>query len=252
MASARTLKALGLMLLFLGLISLFASAIYTSYVTAFIGLGLTFWGALLLLVVPTKHVRLELLTAASSSPAVSFEELLTATAFNSKGIYLPPRLLRDFQSSLVFIPIAGGEILPEREDVPEKGMPRTSMGLFLTPPGLALSKLFEKQLGKSFTELNLDQLAKRLPSLLEKLEISKNTDVLIEDNIVTVEVENHIFKDLIVETERLKKTREAAGSPFSSAIACAVAKAAGEPVVLEHEGQSTGGKVSIRLRIVKV
>jgi hypothetical protein len=194
---------------------------------------------------PTKYVKLELLTAASSSLAKNFEEMLDITAFNCKAIYLPPKLLKDYQSSLIFIPTNGTETLPKQKDIPQGSAQRTSKGLFLTPPGLALSKLFEKQMGKSFTEINLSQLTRELPKLFEKLEITKTTIVTVKDNNVTIEATNHIFNDLCEETRNLKKAHGAVGCPFSSAIACALAKAAGKPVTLEKKGQSPDGKTTI-------
>jgi len=250
-SAARVDRAVGLVMLVGGFIFLLASAIYDSYVAAFVGLGLTFWGALVLLIMPTKYVKLELMTAASSSLVANFQEMLDLTAFNGKGTYLPPNLLRDFQSSLVFIPVDSGETLPKREDIPKDKSHRSSAGLFLIPPGLALSRLFEKKLGKSFTEVNLDQLARELPKLFDELEITKSTLVSVEDNSIIVEARNHVFNDLCEQTRKLERTHEAVGCPFSSAIACALAKAAGKPVTLEKEEQSPDGKTTIQYRILE-
>jgi hypothetical protein len=210
------------------------------------------WGALVLLIMPTKYVKLELMMAASSSLVANFEEMLDITAFNGKGTYLPPNLLRDYQSSLVFIPVDSGETLPKPEDIPEDKSHRSSAGLFLIPPGLALSKLFERKLGKSFTEVNLDQLARELPKLFEELEITKSTLVTVEGSSIIVEARNHVFNDLCEQTRKLHRTHEAVGCPFSSAIACALSKAAGKPVTLEKEEQSPDGKTTtIQYRILE-
>jgi hypothetical protein len=252
MTVARILKAVALAMLILGFASLLASALYDSYVSAFIGLGLTFWGALLLFVMPTKYVKLELLTAASSSALANLEELLSLTDSNGKGIYLPPKILPDYQSSLVFIAAKERETLPEREEILKAKTPKVSRGLVLTPPGLALSKLLEKEIGKSFTEMGLSELQKSLPRLLEELEITKNANATVEDNTVTVEAQNHIFKDLCVETAKLKRTHDTVGSPFSSAMACALAKATGKPVIIEKEQQSQDGKtMTIQYRLLE-
>jgi hypothetical protein len=245
MTGARISQAVGLIMLLSGFAFLIASAPYDSYVAALAGLGLAFWGSLLLLIMPTKYVKLELLTAASSSLVKNFEEMLDINAFNCKAVYLPPKLLKDHQSSLIFIAANCTETLPKQEDIPEGSAQRTPKGLFITPSGLALSKLFEKQIGKSFTETSLDQLTRELPKLFEKLEITKTTIVTIEDNNVTIEATNHIFYDLCEETRKLEKTHEAVGCPFSSAIACALAKSAGKPVTLEKEEQSPEGKTTI-------
>jgi len=238
------------LLLLLGLLSLLGSALYDSYVWAFIGLGLTFWGALLLSTKPTKHVRLELLTASASSLLANVEEMLSITASEGKGTYLPPRLLQDCESSLVFISARRNEALPKREEIERVKTPKTSNGLFLTPPGLALARLFEKEMDKSFAAFDISRLRNELPRLFEKLEISKNTNIGVEDDTVTVEVEDHIFKDLCEETGKLPRTHEAVGCPFSSAIACALAKAAGKPVIIEEE-QIHNGVTKIRYRILE-
>jgi uncharacterized membrane protein len=86
-------------ILILGLISLAASAFYGSTILAFIGLGLTFWGALLLYITPTRYVKLELLNAVAPSTLANIEKILASTKLNDKGIYLPPSSLSRHSSS---------------------------------------------------------------------------------------------------------------------------------------------------------
>jgi hypothetical protein len=235
LSSAGTLRVVSLGILLLGFISLLASAIFDSYVTAFVGLGLAFWGVLFLAITPTKYVKLELLTAASSSEAANTEKMLNLAETNHKGVYLPPKLLRDYLSSLVFVPATDNEALPKREEIPEEKALGTLQGMFLTPPGLALSRLFEEKLGKPFTKLNLNQLATELPSLLDELGITKTALITIEAGKVTFETGEYIFKDLCLETKKFRRTHETIGCAFSSAIACALAKASGKPVTIEKE-----------------
>jgi hypothetical protein len=132
-------------LLLLGLASLLTSAFSSSYVLAFIGLGLTFWGALFLYIKSTKYVKLELLNAASSSSLDNIERILATIETDLKGIHLPPKNLSDYTSSLVFIPTRPNQPLPSSvETNPKELQSRNPAGLLITPPGLALSKLFEK------------------------------------------------------------------------------------------------------------
>jgi hypothetical protein len=239
-------------LLALGLVSLLMSSFSVSYELAFVGLGLTFWGALLLYLTPIKHVRLELLTASASSSLINIEKTLTNTEFHGKGIHLPPKRLKDYESSLIFIPAKPSEPLPNPEDIDEaRPFSKNPRGIFLTPPGLALSKLFERTLGKSFTETDLNHIQKTLPKLFDELGITKNMDIQLEGNTVTVEMTNHIFKDLCLETKKLPKTHEAVGCPFSSAIACALAKATGKPVTIEKELQNLDGSTRIQYRLLE-
>jgi hypothetical protein len=217
-------KAVASLMLILGLSSLF------------VGLGLIWWGALLLLLTPTKHVRLELLTATATSSMVNTERLLVSNGSKARGVYLPPKLLHDYQSSLIYVPAQEGEPLPKREEIPEQNpQPQTSRAFFLTPPGLGLSRLFEKHIGRSFTETRPDELQRLLPRLFDELEITKNTLILLGPHGMKVELRNHIFEDLTEETDKLKLTSRTAGSPLSSAIACALAKATGKPVTILAE-----------------
>jgi len=208
------------------------------------------WGALLLLIVPTKYVKLELLTA-SSSLLANCEEMMSVTGVHGKGVYLPPKLLRDYQSSLVFIPAKEGEVLPTREEIERTKTPKASRGLLLTPPGLALSRLFESKMGKSFTELSLDQLQKELPKLFEELEITKTANISVEGDVVTVDAKNHVFKELCEENRKLQRTHEAVGCLFSSAIACALAKTSGKPIIIQKEENTPEQTTTIEYRMME-
>jgi hypothetical protein len=219
---------------------------------AFIGLGLAFWGALLLFLMPTKYVKLEVLTATSTSSLANVEKILIDSEPEARGVYLPPKLLRDYESSLVFVPARNREQLPKREEISEDRLQsKTSETLFFTPPGLGLSKLLEKQLGKSFTDTNISELQQALPRLFEELEITKNTVVRVERGTVSVELKKHIFKDLCAETSKLKRTHETVGCPLSSAIACALAKATGKPVTIEKEETTPDQTTTIQYNVLE-
>ncbi|MDI6691056.1 MAG: hypothetical protein QME50_04195, partial [Candidatus Bathyarchaeota archaeon] len=217
-----------------------------SSILAFIGLGLTFWGALLLYITPTRYVKLDLLNAIAPSTLANIEKMLTNSKLNEKGIYLPPKYLRDFESSLVFIPSKNNKTLPRPEEIDEEKIySKNPEGIFLTPPGLALSKLFEKELGTSFTKTDLNYIQNNLPKLLiEDMEIAENVEVEIKDNLITVEIANHIFSEICQETRKFPKTHETIGCTLSSAIACALAKATGKLITIENEEQSQDGKTT--------
>jgi hypothetical protein len=245
-------KAIAFVLLVLGLVSLLGSAVYNSYVAVVIGLGLTFWGALLLYLVPSKRVRLDLLTAIGISSFADIERILTSSDSTAKGVYLPPKLLKDYESSLVFVPSNAEAGLPKREEVDmEKLYSKKPDGIYLTPPGLALSTLFEKELNVSFTETNLSILQKELPRLFEKLEISKDTSIEANDTTVTVRITKHIFTHLCEETGKLKRAHETLGCPLSSALACVLAKATGKPIVVQKEETTQDQTTTIEYRMLE-
>ena len=247
-------KPIAVGMLTLGLVFLVSSVFYSSLIPAFVGLGLTFWGALLLYVTPTKQVRLELLNATLTPALVNTEKMLTNLNPGGKGIYLPPKYLKDFESSLMLIPSKEGQALPTPEEIDaEKLYSKNPNGIFLTPQGASLSKLFEKELGTSFTRTDLKYIQEKLPKLLiENMEIAENMEIKAENNTVTVEITEQVFSSINKETEELSKTHETMGSPLSSAIACALAKATGKPVVIEKEEQSQDGKTTkIQYRLME-
>lgn len=239
-------------MLLLGLIALLSSILYSSYILAFIGLGLTFWGALFLYIKPTKYVKLELLNAASISTLANIEKVLTKIETNLRGIYLPPNRLEDYSSSLVFIPAKPNNHLPTSKEInPQEMECKNPEGLLITPPGLALSKLLEKENGKTFTETSVGDLQKQLPKLLEALHITRNTMVQTEGDTIIIEMSNHLFENLCKETRTLEKTHETIGCLLSSALACVLAKATGKPITIEKEEKLPDATTRIQYSVLK-
>jgi len=239
---AYSLFAFGMFLIFYTLLMSESYEIQTSTIMAFIGLGLTFWGGLLLYITPSKHVPVELLNASTTSTLATIEKILTESNLTRKGIYLPPKYLKDFESSLAFIPFRAYQSLPIGTYEPKlySGNPN---GIFLIPPGMALLKLFEKKLGTTFTRTDLNFLQNNLQKLLvEDLEIAEKAEIKIDGNIVIVEITNHVFNEVCQETKKLPRIHESIGCILSSGIACALAKVTGIPVIIENEEQSHNGK----------
>ena len=240
------------LLIIFGVASLLTSIFYSSYILAFIGLGLTFWGTLFLYIKSTKYVKLELLNATSSSTLENIERILTTAGTNSKGIYLPPKNLQDNTASLVFIPTRPDQPLPTSVDTnPHRLQFQNPSGLLITPPGFALAKLFEKELKRPFTEPKAEDLQTLLPSLFEALQITKNFTIEAKDTTIKVEIRNHIFRDLCEETKHLERTNWAVGSPLSSALACVFAKSTGKPVVIITDETNLEGATTIQYGILE-
>jgi len=229
-----------------GVIALAFSINYASSILAFIGLGLVCWAAILFYIRPEKYVKETLLDKTTLSLLANLEKILKQFDYKSKGVYLPPKYLKDFESSWVFIPSKAEQPLPKPEEVDEEKLhSENPNGVFLTPPGLALSKLFEKELGTSFTRTDLNYIQEKLPKLLsEDMEIAENTEIKTENKTITIEITNHVFNEICQETRKLQKTHESLGCPLCSAIACALAKATGKPIKIEKEEQTQDGKTT--------
>ena len=87
-----------------GVVMIVLSALNGSSFLAILGVSVAFWSALLLFFTPTKHTFLALLKASASAGGSNIERSLIEFNSAEKGVYLPPQNLRNFESSLVFVP----------------------------------------------------------------------------------------------------------------------------------------------------
>jgi hypothetical protein len=241
-------------MLLLGIGLVVVSAFYASSFLAILGVAIIFWGAILLYVTPSKHVPLTLLNASAEAASANIERLILELNLDERGVYLPPKNLKDINSSLVFIPETLKTTLPAPEETNEKQLTNEKTGAFVTPPGSALSRLFERELGFSFTKTNLVQVQFNLPKLLvEDLELAENAEIQIQGNTVTVEITGSILDEICRQTDSQPKTHKQVGCLLSSAIACALAKATGKPVTIQNEARNQETKTTrIEYQILEV
>jgi len=233
-------------MLSLGILLVVVSAFYVSSFLAVIGVTMVFWGVVLLYITPTKHVPLTFLDAALISATSNIERTLVEANLLEKGKYLPPNFARDFESSIIIIPEQPGQPLPRPEEIAEeKLLPPGKNFMFITPPGLGLSKIFEKELGVSFTKTNMDFVQKKLPRLLvENLELAQTVDLQIQNDTVTLELTGNVLKEICRETRKQPRTHSQVGCLLSSAVACVLAEASGKVVTIQKDEESDDGKTT--------
>lgn len=249
-------KVAGWATLSLGGLSLITSVIYNSQISAFIGLGLTFWGLVLLYIKSEEYVKESLLDATCLSTLESLNHLMGELGYKEKAIYLPPKYLKDPESNKAYIPKNNLSKLPTPEQILERGdkiFIENPQGMLLTPPGSGLTKLFEKTLETSFTRVDLQHLQLNMPKLfVEELEIAQNLEINIENSKVHLKIENSAYLSLAKEAAKLSKLYESVGCPLSSSIACALAKATGKPVIVEKQQINDEEKtIEIEYRLIE-
>ncbi|MCW4009023.1 MAG: hypothetical protein NWF05_00170 [Candidatus Bathyarchaeota archaeon] len=239
LGKGRFVRVATLALLALGVALVVASAFYGSSFLAIIGLAIGFWAAILFYIKPVKHVPLSLFTASADSIFSNIERVLIELKLTSKGVYLPPKNLKDIESSLVFVPKHPKTSLPTSGETNEKLYCDQKNGVFFSPPGLELCRMFERELGVSFTKVDLAYLQEALPKLMvTNLEAAEALEINVIGNIVVVEATGTLFCQLCQKTDAQMLTHNQLGCLFSSAIACALAKAAGEPVIILREARN--------------
>jgi hypothetical protein len=229
-----------------GVTMIVLSALNASSFLGILGVSVAFWSVLLLFFTPTKHAFLSLLKASASASGSNIERSLIEFNLVEKGIYLPPQNLRNFESSLVFVPKTFGAALPSSTEITDKLFNEEKTGLFFTPPGLALSLMFEKEIGLSFRKISLPQIQSVIKSMFNKLKFAEDVQVLIQDRTITLETTGSIFNSLCNETRISQpRTHTQVGCILASAFACAFAKASDKPITIQKDILNPDTKILI-------
>ena len=219
-----------------GVIALFFSINFNSSIIALIGLGLIFWGVILIYIRPRGYVREILLDKTMLPVVTNLNQMIEELGYEGKGTYLPPKYFKSFESRKVYIGARKDTELPlPRETLDEDKMfIRNPIRALITPPGIELKRLFEKTLGTSFARVDLQFLEQNMPKLLvEDLEIAQEVEMETKNDRVFVKTKNSIYQSICKEVQKLSKTSYSLGCPLHSAIACALAEATGKLIVIE-------------------
>jgi hypothetical protein len=229
-----------------GVVMLVFSALNGSSFLAIIGVSVAFWSMLLLFFTPERHVFLALLNASASASGSNIERSLIEFDLGEKGIYLPPQNLRNFESSLVFVPKTSQTPLPTADEASDKLFAEKKTGLFFTPPGLALSTMFENELGLSFRKISLPQMQSSIKRLFINLKFAEDVQVQIQERTITLEVTGSIFNMICYETRNSQpRTHAQVGCILASAFACAFAKASDKPITIQSDTLNPDNKTLI-------
>ena len=243
---------IGLVLL-TGLALIVVSALNGSSFIAILGVSIAFWSVLLVYLTPTKNVGINLLNASASTCGSNIERSLMEFNLTGQGVYLPPHNLQDFESSLVFVPTEPQTPLPQSNQANDKLFTKQQNGLLFTPPGLALTAMFEHELGVSFRKIPLPEMQKAITKLIQKLDFAEDAQVQIRDRTITLEFKSSIYNELCDETRKSQPREHAqVGCILASAFACALAKATDEPITIQKDTLNSGTKtLTIEYRLVE-
>jgi hypothetical protein len=249
---------IGLVFAVPGILCLAYSVLSQSQVLAFIGLGLTFWGALFFLVRPLMYVRGGLLNTASTPFYSTVDRILNDLKYEGRGLYVPPyprraylpEHLKGLKETVVFISAdSDSSPPPVGEMAIGKFMTKNPKGILLIPPGSGLMEQLERSTRTDFTKMSLEDLCASLPQLiLENFQLAKEIDMKNENGQVHLKTTDSIYRILYLD-ETLKSLK-LLGCPLTSAVGCAIAKATGKPVLLQKISSSPDARtveVSYRL-----
>jgi hypothetical protein len=223
----------------LGGLSLIVSVIFTSTVLAFIGLGLTFWGALLLFIRPRYYVRTDLMDSTALSSLRTIDRVITGLGYNEKGIYIP---VGNPEKTVVFVSSQPLKGIPKAAQVENQTFVKDPEGITIVPPGMALANLFEKELGVKFDEWSLEKMTERLPKLLiEDLEMVQDCTIKIDGDRVSFRFVESVFSEFCDLLKGSTKVCSSLGCPMCSAMACILAQVTHRPVKFDEDKYTVDG-----------
>jgi hypothetical protein len=181
-------------------------------------------------------VPLTLLNALANSSLDSIELLLFEFNSIEKGVYLPPKNLKNIESSLIFIPKTSQTPMPAEEEFDDQLYSQPKDSLFLTPPGKELSQLIEKEGATSFIKIDLQTLEQKLPNILVRdMELAEDVEIISEQNNVTITIAGNALSEVCEQTNGCPHVHAQVGCILTSALACAFAKTSGKPIIIENE-----------------
>jgi hypothetical protein len=236
---------IGIALMTPGVLALIFSVVSDSQVLAFVGLGLTFWGALFFLVQPKKLVQGSLLDATAAASYSTIDQIISDLKYTQarcwyippypKRAYLPEHL-KGLKEMMVFISAREGTGLPSLEEIANKKfMLQNPEGIDMTAPGAGLLDQIENELKLDPTQTNLQTLCETLPQqILENFQLAKEIEMKPENDSVSLKITGSIFRSLYL--EKNLKSVHLLGCPLVSALACAIAKTTGKAVTINTLG----------------
>lgn len=225
---------IGYLFLFFGILSMLLAIYYSHDVTAFIGISLIFWGALILYIKPNAFMRKEILDSAIVVPLTNTYNLLNELNYKGTPRHVSPGTLRGLRSATLYIPKSDRSKRPSDEQLSsEEIFIKKPSAIRLTPPGLGLHRLLEEELKINFSTILPEVLTNNLEKeLVEGLEIAEAFKMEVSQSTVTVEMMGSIFDSIIQEIEDLEAHRRI-GDPLTSALACILARSTRKSVIIE-------------------
>jgi len=224
-----------------GGLSLILAVVFTSTVLAFMGLGLTFWGSLLLFIRPRHYVRTDLMDSTALSSLRTIDRVITGLGYNEKGIYIP---VNNPDKAVVFVSSQPLTEIPKAAQIEKQTFVKDPEGITIVPPGMALANLFEKELGVRFSEWSLEKMAERLPKMLiEDLEMVQDCIIKIDGDRVSFRFVESVFSEFCGQLKGTTKVCSSLGCPMCSAMACILAQVTHRPVRFDEDKYTVDGGV---------
>jgi hypothetical protein len=244
---------LAIVFLVLGIYLFIVAVLLGSQIICLVGLGLTFWGALFLLAPPSKHVEANFLITSSLPDYMTIDRMLTYINSKNEAYNIPPcpkdidlpQHLEGLKDMVTFIPAEGSDGIVKIEDIARsKFLIEKPKGLLITSPGVGLLEKIEQKNNTDFSKIPLNVLETSLPFFFSNLYLTKEITMTTNENDLTLKFTGSLYQNLYDKKYSLKCIN-LLGCPLVNAAACAVAKSAGKPTMVQKIEITPNGKTII-------
>jgi hypothetical protein len=218
--------------------SLAASYFADSVILTLAGLGLVFWGVIMLYISPQRFIPEKLFGSMAISTTKTIDRLLVSMNYGGRTVFLHPKHLKGLSQGYIFIPYEDKDrnVLPSDEALAEeKFVYENPRGIFMIAPSQGIVELIEKEIDSNLATLDMAYIKENLPKLLV------NNFRLIDS--MSIE-ENHGFVRVRMEGESAAKvcstvTKETTvgkhfGCPLCASLGLIFSKVTGRPVSIEE------------------
>jgi hypothetical protein len=224
---------IGLFILIAGIILSTLAIDYNNSMYALIGISLVFWGALFFYIKPKNFVKNDVLNSAIANTYEFYEMVFSNLDFIGTPIYMAPDSLWGLNNVLMVVPRSSDTQIQFPENIDDNVFEVTQEMIKMTPPGLEISRLIEKQLNTSFATITPDKMHHLLEkALIEELEMARTLQINIQEPFVEVEIKDSVF-DEIIDNVIQKTHAQKLGDPLTSALCCLTAKTMRKPITIE-------------------
>jgi hypothetical protein len=249
-----------LILLLAGILSFVSAVLANSQILAFIGLGLTFWGALFFLITPLRYVEGSLLGTTSISSYKTMNRMIRDLKLIDHCYHVPPfpenaylpDHLKGLKEIVVFVPETNDAEIPSIEEMAEgRFLLKNPKGILIVPPGSGLLSRIENDYKTDFTNMRIKDLCEILPKfILENLGLAEEMELSFQEERLDVKVTGSLYKGLYSDESILRSVR-ILGCPLMSAVACALAKATGKIVTVQNLQVYPNGEIKAECNVIQ-
>ena len=251
-ANNRYLSRIIVIVLVTGSLALLFSILYDVSTLAFVGLGLTFWGMLFLLLGSPKQIENNMPSDIASSTYTTIDRILNDFEYIGKAFHIPPypedacipEHLKRLREAVVYIAATEKARLPSYEEIAHgKFLLSNLKGILIVPPGIAILTDIENKLKVDFTKTNVYHFCEIMPQIiLEKYNLAKEIEITAEKNLLNIKITDSAYKRLYGKEFDCKSVH-LLGCPLVSAIAIALSKVTRSIVVIMDSKVSPGNSV---------